>query len=205
MITGSKHKPESIVKMKFIHSGKIISEETKKRMSEAQKRIGNKPPIRINNEHHSWKDDMACYGSKHTWIYRRFGQANKCENREEQILNFKCRNKTNTFEWCNISGNYIRERSDWLKLCRSCHRLMDMTEEKMNKALKALKKAQQTLHEGQFKKGQIPWNVKYITFNNKTQSITTWAKKLGINHTALLWRLKNWELERALTTPNRYA
>ena len=28
-------------------------------------------------------------------------------------------------QWANISGNYIRERGDWLGLCVKCHRKYD--------------------------------------------------------------------------------
>lgn len=44
-----------------------------------------------------------------------------------------------------------------------------------------------------------------ITFNNKTQSITDWARELNINHQTLSARITRykWSIERALTEPIR--
>lgn len=42
----------------------------------------------------------------------------------------------------------------------------------------------------------------YITYNNKTQTLTEWALELGINRKALSTRLsRGWSVERAFTTP----
>ena len=40
-----------------------------------------------------------------------------------------------------------------------------------------------------------------IEFNGRTQGGTAWARELGIDYRVLRWRLDNWSLERALTTP----
>lgn len=39
--------------------------------------------------------------------------------------------KPSRYEWANISGEYKRERSDWVMLCPSCHRKIDMGKEKL--------------------------------------------------------------------------
>lgn len=69
--------------------------------------------------HPEWKGDKASYSTKHQWIYNRYGKADKCEG-------FNCKEVTNNYEWANISGKYKRERSDWVKLCQSCHKFMDI-------------------------------------------------------------------------------
>lgn len=38
-----------------------------------------------------------------------------------------------------------------------------------------------------------------VYFNGETHSVTQWAKKLGINHAGMQFRLANWPLERAMT------
>jgi group I intron endonuclease len=43
-------------------------------------------------------------------------------------------------------------------------------------------------------------NSKLITFNNVTKNMSEWAVEIGISRNALSYRLKNWALERALTT-----
>lgn len=65
-----------------------------------------------------WQGDKASYVSKHNWVYRHFGKADRCERIE-------CKKISNTFDWANISGKYKRERSDWVRLCRSCHGIVD--------------------------------------------------------------------------------
>ena len=44
---------------------------------------------------------------------------------------------------------------------------------------------------------------RYITFNNKTQTISQWARELGIKPNTLLARINDyhWAIEKALTTP----
>lgn len=67
-----------------------------------------------------WKGDKASYRAKHHWMVNNFGKADKCENPDCKYLNPR------RYEWANISGNYMRELDDWMKLCPSCHRRMDL-------------------------------------------------------------------------------
>ena len=48
-------------------------------------------------------------------------------------------------------------------------------------------------------------NNRYITYNDKTQTIAQWAKEMNINYNTLIFRLDNlnWDLEKALTTPTK--
>jgi hypothetical protein len=65
-----------------------------------------------------WKGDDAGYVAKHMWIRKHFELPDRCE---------RC--KTTAFsrlEWANVSGQHKRERSDYMALCPSCHRLMDI-------------------------------------------------------------------------------
>lgn len=39
-----------------------------------------------------------------------------------------------------------------------------------------------------------------ITFNGRTQTISEWAREIGIHHSSLVKRLKKWSLKEALTT-----
>ncbi len=42
-----------------------------------------------------------------------------------------------------------------------------------------------------------------ITFDGRTQNASAWAREIGISYHLLRWRLQNWPLERALTTPKQ--
>ena len=42
----------------------------------------------------------------------------------------------------------------------------------------------------------------FITFNNETNCLGKWAKKLNISSSTLAYRIKKWGIEKAFTTPN---
>lgn len=67
-----------------------------------------------------WKGDKASYEAKHMWIYKHRGKASKCEQKDCSFENPK------RYEWHNVSGEYKRELSDYVQLCPSCHRKIDM-------------------------------------------------------------------------------
>lgn len=72
---------------------------------------------KIGKQSRRWKGDKASYYAKHMWISKHYGKASKCE---------KCGSLTaNRYEWANVSGEYKRERSDYMELCTSCHQKMD--------------------------------------------------------------------------------
>lgn len=78
-------------------------------------KIGHSGMVGLNNP--LWKGDDAGYGSKHDWIKKWYGEAIKCED---------CGTTTaKKYDWANISGKYLRDRSDWKRLCRKCHHKMD--------------------------------------------------------------------------------
>jgi hypothetical protein len=72
---------------------------------------------RKGETHYEWKGESASYGAKHQWMHNYFGSADHCEINPSH--------RARRFEWSNISGRYLRERSDWRQLCPSCHRLVD--------------------------------------------------------------------------------
>lgn len=76
-----------------------------------------KPGQNANENHPLWKGEDAGYVSKHHWVKRHYGKANKCEHCEK----LDCKR----YEWANISGEYKRTISDWVMLCTKCHHKMD--------------------------------------------------------------------------------
>ena len=78
--------------------------------------------VAIQNEKHpNWKGDSVGYGALHSWIKRKFGLANKC---------CQCGSDKNV-DWANKSRTYKRDLSDWMQLCKKCHRVYDGANEKM--------------------------------------------------------------------------
>lgn len=65
-----------------------------------------------------FKRNSPEYSAVHHWIKKEYGKAYRCDN--------ACDNKTKRYEWANLSGEYLRELSDWKMLCVPCHRAMDL-------------------------------------------------------------------------------
>lgn len=64
--------------------------------------------------------DAHTYSTAHYWIYSKSGKARFCSK------DFS--HKAKRFEWANISRKYKKDLSDWIQLCSSCHRKMDITD-----------------------------------------------------------------------------
>lgn len=63
--------------------------------------------------HGNWKGDAASYVAIHMWISKWLGKPKYCEY---------CKTTTaKRFDWANKSGEYKRELSDWIRLCKKCH------------------------------------------------------------------------------------
>lgn len=57
----------------------------------------------------------AKYSAVHKWIAKVYGQSMKCENCGLESDNpYK-------IQWANLSGEYSRDRDDWMRLCAKCH------------------------------------------------------------------------------------
>lgn len=74
---------------------------------------------RKGENHHAWKGAEASYSAVHKWMINQFGAPTKC---------FNCKGTAPRVEWANVSGKYLRIRSDWIELCSSCHRYFDKNE-----------------------------------------------------------------------------
>lgn len=80
-----------------------------------------KPYLAIQDEKHSlWKGEYASYTAKHTWISRKLGKPLACSDCG------KTGGTTRNYHWSNISGDYLRDVTDWERLCVSCHKYKDL-------------------------------------------------------------------------------
>lgn len=71
----------------------------------------------VGDNHHNWKGDNVGYYALHSWVERQLGKPLKCES---------CgTSEPRKYEWANKSGDYLRDVSDWLRLCTPCHRMHD--------------------------------------------------------------------------------
>lgn len=62
------------------------------------------------------------YVMLHKWVRRQLGRPSLCENCDTT--------DAKRFEWANLSGEYLRDTTDWARLCTSCHRLIDISPSK---------------------------------------------------------------------------
>jgi hypothetical protein len=68
---------------------------------------------RSGDKNSRWSGDSVGYSGVHIWMQKNFGRPQLCDT---------CGSTTaKTFDWANISGQYLRDRADWKRLCRSCH------------------------------------------------------------------------------------
>ncbi len=63
----------------------------------------------------NWAGDKASYGTVHDYISYHYGQPQICEHCDSVNLGSR------KHQWANISGEYKRQREDWLRLCAKCH------------------------------------------------------------------------------------
>lgn len=83
------------------HKGKsnVYSSETLQKMKEAK-----------------WKGDSVGYTALHEWVRKTKKRTRNCQ---------QCNRQNIWTDMANISGQYKREISDWIELCRKCHIRMD--------------------------------------------------------------------------------
>lgn len=116
-------------------------------MSEEQKQKLRKPRLSIRGEkNYAWKGDRVGYVSLHIWVRRNFGKPTHCE---------KCgidkipEGKKRFFDWAIVGTVYTRVRSDWIMLCRSCHKKFDNTKRTCKiKRKSPSKKTRQRISQG---------------------------------------------------------
>ncbi len=84
----------------------------------SKKRRANRPNREGKNAY-NWKGEGASYSATHKWIVNWYGQPTTCEHCQMGNL------FGHKIHWANISREYKRKRTDWLRLCVKCHKLFD--------------------------------------------------------------------------------
>jgi predicted transcriptional regulator len=73
----------------------------------------------------AFKKQGVGYSGIHHWINKECGKPKKCEH---------CKSTNQRiYDWANISGDYLRDKKDWIRLCRSCHIFFDKKDRKKPK------------------------------------------------------------------------
>jgi endogenous inhibitor of DNA gyrase (YacG/DUF329 family) len=128
-----------ILRMSAERKGRSLSEKARTKISEANK--GKRPknfdfihsPEMIEKrilacklsssgeKSYMWKGDDVGYRGLHSWIRKKLGRPDTCEHCGKIGLT------GHKINWANRSGKYLRDTSDWLRLCVKCHREYDAT------------------------------------------------------------------------------
>lgn len=88
-----------------------------KHTDEAKRKISASLKDMTTDQARRWKGQQAGYHAVHLWLTKHYLKGSQCETCQTT--------KASRLEWANISGEYKREREDYMVLCPSCHRLMD--------------------------------------------------------------------------------
>lgn len=61
-----------------------------------------------------WRTNLPNYRQLHRWVENTLGKPNRC--------NICGDTSKRRYEWANISNQYLKDVSDWQRLCVPCHR-----------------------------------------------------------------------------------
>lgn len=123
---GKKKVAQNLVNFRGTES----KEDASIRMTKAAKtRIANgwRPASEttIGKDSSFWKGEDASYNAKHRWIQKHWTKTDICINCNNHVLPRPETRLKHATHWANISGQYKRERNDWLELCPKCHVAFD--------------------------------------------------------------------------------
>lgn len=109
----------------YWNSKKRVSEyccvDCNKQISPTKKISRCKPcagETRKGERHFSWKGALVSYRALHKWVERKLGKPNQCEACDKKGTG-------HNMHWANISGEYKRDITDWVRLCPQCHKDFD--------------------------------------------------------------------------------
>jgi len=110
-----EHKRKVALSHIGIGKGIPLSKAHRKTISEAMKKKG----IHKNEKNPAWKGNKVKYMGLHNWVRRHLGTPSKCEHCSKSF-------KSKSIHWANMSGLYIRDLNDWIRLCVKCHKAYDL-------------------------------------------------------------------------------
>jgi len=101
--------------------------------------------INLGKKNGQWKGNKVSYKSLHQWVRRHKPKSMFCEC---------CGKITEKLDCANISGDYLRDISDWRWLCRKCHMKED------GRATEFNNKRNQNIKEGNVKRDRFGRYIK---------------------------------------------
>lgn len=105
--------PEYIKKISEAHKGQHSSPETQFKKTEVHC--------------HDVVGGSVAYRNLHKWVARKLGKPDTCSKCGKPGLTAR------QIHWANISGEYKRDLTDWIRLCVKCHYAVDSNRHITNK------------------------------------------------------------------------
>lgn len=112
-MTGHTHSVESRKLMGHDKKGIPLTAEHRKKISEAHGSGEN---------HVLWKGDDVGYRGLHTWVEKMKGTPQHCDDCGRTKPPKGLGRTRSYFQWANISLRYLRDVTDWKRLCCKCHK-----------------------------------------------------------------------------------
>lgn len=73
-----------------------------------------------------WKGGVSHYRCVHGSLAKWHGKATKCENKENNLFDFKCTGESEFYDWAKkMNSKYTSDINDYYQLCRLCHHKYD--------------------------------------------------------------------------------
>jgi hypothetical protein len=108
---GSPHSKEHREKISKALKGRVPAN-----INQLKKTMFKKGEVKfVGKNHPNWKGDFTGYHALHSWVNRWLGKPDACKNCGKSGL------KGRQIHWANISGKYLRDLTDWIRLCVKCH------------------------------------------------------------------------------------
>lgn len=99
--------------------GKKMSAESREKISKALtgRVVG---PSKLRGVAHPLFKVKPTYRVMHKWVESRMGKPTKCTHCSKDGLT------AHKIHWANLSGQYMRDVNDWMRLCAKCHKNFDL-------------------------------------------------------------------------------
>lgn len=142
-LKGHSVSPETRRKIGNANRGRKLSPKDKERVTKqlrelAKGKIGVARPQSVRDKirkskkgiatvgageiHPLWRGDEVGYSGIHIWLKDNYGKASQCQN-------INCKSVSKNYDWAKLRGvEYKRNRSNFIQLCKSCHRKYDVNE-----------------------------------------------------------------------------
>jgi len=111
---------------------KYVKEQRQKKSEyykEYDRKRGSKRGVRIykdkytqNNKSYNTGKFGAEYRKLHLWVEKELGKPDECVHcRKNGLFGHRV-------HWANVSGEYKKQKNDWIRLCAACHKKYDLLE-----------------------------------------------------------------------------